>query len=83
MKYKIYLKWDDEAGIWYSHSNDIPGLILQSNSVEALIERLRLAAPEILELSGQSTNNVTLDFKAERVLSYSQHKMPVYAEAYA
>jgi predicted RNase H-like HicB family nuclease len=60
------LTWDDEAGVWVSESDDIPGLLLESNSVEALIERLKIAAPEFLELCNMPFHNIKLNFKAER-----------------
>jgi predicted RNase H-like HicB family nuclease len=65
-EYTIFLVWDNEAGVWFSDSEDIPGLILQSNSVETLIERLKIAAPEFLELSNMPSHNIKLNFKAER-----------------
>ena len=51
-EYHILLTWDDEARVWIAESDDIPGLILESGSLDALIERVRYAAPELLELSG-------------------------------
>jgi hypothetical protein len=42
---------------------DIPGLILESGSVDALIERVKIAA---LELSGKTAHNVGLNIKAAR-----------------
>ena len=44
----------------------IPGLILESDSLDALVERARHAAPELLELMGQDPANASLLFKAER-----------------
>jgi predicted RNase H-like HicB family nuclease len=65
-EYTIFLAWDGEAGVWFCTSEDIPGLILESNSVEALMERVKLAAPELLEMSGAESRNIRLTFKAER-----------------
>jgi predicted RNase H-like HicB family nuclease len=64
-EYHILLTWDDEARVWIAESDDIPGLILESGSLDVLIERVRYAAPELLELSG-NTANVSLSFTAER-----------------
>jgi predicted RNase H-like HicB family nuclease len=67
--FTVEISWDDEAGVWYSHDGDIPGLILQSNSLEALMERLRLAAPDLLD--APDNNAIELHFKAERRISCS------------
>jgi hypothetical protein len=48
--YKIQIAWDDEARVWIATSEDIPGLVLESGSVDALIERVRVAASELLEI---------------------------------
>ncbi len=50
--YNIQLDWDDEAKVWMATSEDIPGLILEDESADKLIQRVMLAAPEIIELNG-------------------------------
>ena len=51
MKYKVMLTWDEEANMWVATSDDIPGLVLESNSYDALIEKVKIASPELLELN--------------------------------
>lgn len=53
MEYKIQLLWDNEASVWVATSTDVPGLVLESGSFDALIERVRYAIPELLELNRQ------------------------------
>ena len=65
-EYTVLLIWDNEAQVWYCTSDDIPGLILESNSLDTLVERARHAAPELLELMGLDPVNASLSFKAER-----------------
>ena len=43
MDYTVNLSWDNEADVWVAQSDDIPGLILESGSFDALIERVRFA----------------------------------------
>ena len=66
MKYIINLIWDNEAGVWVATSNDIPGLVLESGSFDALIERVRFAVPELLELNNSQTLPLNLTFLSER-----------------
>ena len=65
-EYIVLLNWDEEAQKWYCTSEDIPGLILESDSLDILVERARYAAPELLELMGHDPVNASLLFKAER-----------------
>ena len=48
MEYTINLIWDKEAGVWGATSEDVKGLVLESGSPDALIERIKIAIPELL-----------------------------------
>jgi hypothetical protein len=65
-EYTVLLNWDEESQMWYCTSEDIPGLILESGSMDALVERVRHAASELLELMGHEPANASLSFRAER-----------------
>ena len=52
-KYTVSINWDDDAGIWYATSPDIAGFAFESGSYDALVERLKLAIPERLQLNNQ------------------------------
>ena len=70
-KYVIDLSWDSEAAVWVATSKDIPGLILESGSLDALIERARFAAPELLALNGLQDKTLSMCFRSERYESVS------------
>ena len=65
MEYKVNFTWDDEASVWIAQSDDILGLVLESGSLDALIERVRFAAPELIELNKTPALNSFL-FTVER-----------------
>ena len=65
MEYKVNFIWDEEADVWIAQSDDIPGLILEGGSLDALIERVRFAAPELIELNKAPSVN-SLYFSVER-----------------
>lgn len=48
----IKMIWDPEAAVWIAESDDVPGLVLESGSFDALVERVRFAVPELMELNG-------------------------------
>ena len=62
MNYNIDVNWDEAAGVWCAVCNDIP-LALESNSFDALIVKVKIAAYETLELNGKTTDDVKLCFK--------------------
>lgn len=53
MEYRVNFTWDDEANVWIAQSDDIPGLVLEGGSLDALFERVRFAAPELIELNAK------------------------------
>ena len=65
MEYTVNLIWDSEAAVWIATSDEIIGLALESGSADALIERVRFAVPELLELNHQIPA-VALRFQFER-----------------
>lgn len=65
MEYVVNFTWDSEAAVWIAESDDIPGLVLESGSLDALIERVRFAAPELLDLNKIPKVN-TFCFRVER-----------------
>lgn len=66
MEYIVKLVWDPDASVWVATSEDIPGLVLESGSFDALLERVRFAAPELLKLNN-AKHPVALSFQAERL----------------
>lgn len=66
MEYVVKFVWDDDANVWIATSNDIPGLILESGSFDALLERVRFAVPKLLSLNGISDSPLSLEFISER-----------------
>ena len=73
MDYKIKFVWDDEAAVWIATSEDVPGLVLESGSFDALVERVRFAVPELLELNNIKAPQYNLSFLAERHESVMAH----------
>lgn len=62
----INLTWDPDAAVWIAESDDVPGLVLESGSFDALIERVRFTIPELLELNGTAPAPVQLRMVSER-----------------
>jgi len=54
MDYVVNMTWDNETCVWIASSDDIPGLVLEGGSFDALLERLRFAVPELLALNSKS-----------------------------
>ncbi|MBF1284352.1 MAG: DUF1902 domain-containing protein, partial [Oribacterium parvum] len=46
MNYTVNLLWDPDASVWVATSDDIKGLVLESGSLDVLIERVRMTVPD-------------------------------------
>ena len=57
--------WDDEANVWVATSDNLPGLVLESESYDTLEKRVIDAVPELLELNGLP-QQAMLDFHASK-----------------
>lgn len=50
MTIPVMIKWDDEAAVYYAVSDEI-GLALESESYDKLIEKVKNAVPEMIQLN--------------------------------
>ena len=66
MEYVINLIWDEEAGVWVATSEDVPGLVLESGSFDALIERVRFSIPELIKLNTPQIQPLSVTFVSKR-----------------
>ena len=48
----VLADWDAEAGVWVATSEDIPGLATESDTLDALSEKLQHLVPELLHANG-------------------------------
>ena len=62
----IICTFDNESERWTAVSEDQYGLVLESNSLEALMERVKIAMPDMVEFTCDYTGPINLHFKAER-----------------
>ena len=50
--YQVVARWDSEAEVWVAESEDVPGLVAEAESPNALTGKLRVLIPELLQLNG-------------------------------
>lgn len=48
---RVEAEWDPEAAVWVAESDDVPGLVAEAETVEALTEKLRVLIPELIALN--------------------------------
>lgn len=65
MELSVKFTWDPEARVWIAESDDVPGLVLESGSFDALVERVRFTVPELLELNGRTPAPLSLRIVSE------------------
>ncbi|MDR2197025.1 MAG: DUF1902 domain-containing protein [Coriobacteriales bacterium] len=65
-EYKVSFFWDNEAAVWIATSDEVPGLVLEAGSLDALMERVRHAVPELLSLNRTEQGDFALHFYSER-----------------
>ena len=48
----VHATWDDEAKVWVATSTDISGLVTEADSMDALVKKLQIMIPELLDANG-------------------------------
>jgi len=65
--YFIRAEWDDQAAVWVATGEDVPGLATESETLEALVQKLRVMVPELLDANGVATSGeVTFELLTRR-----------------
>lgn len=54
-EYRVSAQWDPDALVWVAESEDIPGLVTEASTMEALQNKLRILIPELLSLNGKKS----------------------------
>lgn len=70
---KILFHWDGDGEVWTATSEDVPGLVLEGGSFDALVERVKIAVPELIELNGSNAKECRLAYYTER-----EDQVPAY-----
>ena len=65
-KYTITFIWDGEAHVWVATSEDVAGLVLEHASFDALLEKVFIAVPELLEMEERLHGDISIDCVASR-----------------
>ena len=71
MKPVIDFTWDPDAEVWIATSESVPGLVLEDESLDKLIERAKIAITEILWY-----NLIVNDKSAEKCRSENDFMSP-------
>jgi hypothetical protein len=58
--YTVRARWDSDAGVWVASSDDVPGLVTEAASWDALAAKLVSLVPELLTLNGRIQEGTTV-----------------------
>ena len=51
--FEVRAQWDQEAGVWWAESDDVPGLVAEADTRGQLMNDLRYLVPELLQANGR------------------------------
>jgi hypothetical protein len=49
--FHVWIAWDHEASVWYVRDSDLPGLVAEADTVDALREKLPPRVRELVDLN--------------------------------
>jgi predicted RNase H-like HicB family nuclease len=71
---EVRAEWDPEAKVWVATSDDLPGLVTEAETVEALQQKLAVMVPDLLEANGaldREIREIPLNLIAHRAATIS------------
>jgi hypothetical protein len=48
----VRAEWDESTKVWVATSDDVPGLATEEETLEGLVEKLKVIIPELLDAKG-------------------------------
>jgi predicted RNase H-like HicB family nuclease len=74
---KVFAEWDNDAEVWVAQSDDVPGLVAEAATIDALVAKLKVLVPEMLDENGYSdrhSGDIPFDLEAKcRVVASHTH----------
>lgn len=61
--YFVRAEWDSDSCVWVASSDDVPGLVTEADTIEALDSKLQTMVPELLELNGCLPSGDSIQFE--------------------
>ncbi len=72
--YRVIAEWNNETQVWVARSDDILGLATEADNIDALLEKLKVMVPKLLEENETEPPlfeawpcSIELPFVAERI----------------
>lgn len=62
-QYLVRAEWDSEVLVWVASSDDVPGLVTEADTIEALEAKLQTMVPELLEANGHLPSGDRIQFE--------------------
>ena len=50
-EYHMDATWDPDTQVWTATSSDVPGLVVESDTLEELVKEAKAIVPDLLELN--------------------------------
>ncbi len=68
--YQVNAIWDEEVAVWVATSEDVPGLVTEAETIEALSQKLRYMVPDLLlsnhVISADYTGAIAIQLTSQR-----------------
>ena len=65
--------WDEHAGVWVAESEDAPGLATEAETMDLLVEKLKVMIPELLDANGHADGD-EFPFELVSTLTAKAHR---------
>lgn len=71
-EFKVEVRWDHEAEVWYVADSDVPGLVAEAEKIPEMVCKLRVLVPELLELNSDLVGPDSPDVPVNLVVRHEE-----------
>ena len=72
----VRASWDPESSVWVATSEDVPGLVTEADTMSALLAKLKVMVPEMLDENGHPDGDDVHTFRVVSECEVAFDRLP-------
>lgn len=67
----VHAHWDQDAKVWWAESEDVPGLVSESATLDGLTDNILVLVPELIALNESGHEEIAIE-----LIAHLPHRAP-------
>ena len=78
-EFKVVVEWDYDAAVWVATSTDVAGLVVQGETPDDIVRKVRLVIPALTETGVEADDTIHFTFRRKERAKDEERFVPIAA----